>query len=421
MEAIRARALETENRVRTLETDGMQLQLHQTLMSNLSTQSTLLLGFALATFGADLLPYILDSEGEFCVYKSSAHMAVGTLFLTANTCTVCLCLLTTIFSSLLITRSQEAYLHVGGQVAVFRMKQFVQKIYRWHGSALLCFLISSILLMWVFLGLPGYVVSEIAGHYDTKSMPSGRAMVKCLDLEHDDDHKKRDDFGLWVTSANTVLFAFFIFYFIYEWYSIDRTFLLDSIRGEEAVYKEQQEAKARLQLRWDVDLAKYRLDAAKTELRIAKDQKKAGVEVERKVKVRDSAEMNLARARLRLRHELQSKKAQQLAINPYGSGGATYTNTLLHKLRKAAKKVVWSNSMGSSSNNHLHHGEIKEACASPSPAEAASRLQQTWRVREATRSRAKPKASKPIVSKPFARHLQSGTKTARDDDMDSTA
>ena len=48
MERIHARALETENRVRMLETDGMRLQLYQTMLTTVSTQAMLLLGFALA-------------------------------------------------------------------------------------------------------------------------------------------------------------------------------------------------------------------------------------------------------------------------------------------------------------------------------------------------------------------------------------
>ncbi len=39
MERIHARALETENRVRMLETDGMRLQLYQSMLTNISTQA----------------------------------------------------------------------------------------------------------------------------------------------------------------------------------------------------------------------------------------------------------------------------------------------------------------------------------------------------------------------------------------------
>ena len=127
-----------ENRVRMLETDGMRLQLYQDMLTNISTQATLLLGFALATFGADLLPYIMDARSQFCVYKSAMHQFVGALFLTANTCCCSFCLLVVIFSSFLITRSQEAYLHVGGNVAVFRTSRVIKMIYVWYASALLC-------------------------------------------------------------------------------------------------------------------------------------------------------------------------------------------------------------------------------------------------------------------------------------------
>ena len=41
MERIHARALETENRVRMIETDGMRLSLYQNMLTNLSTQLAL--------------------------------------------------------------------------------------------------------------------------------------------------------------------------------------------------------------------------------------------------------------------------------------------------------------------------------------------------------------------------------------------
>ena len=103
-----------------LETDGMRLSLYQNMLTNISTQATLLLGFALSTYGADLLPYILNDESTFCLYKSGAHMAFGAVFVFANTCCICFCLLAVISSSLLMLESQNSYLYVGGEAAVWR-------------------------------------------------------------------------------------------------------------------------------------------------------------------------------------------------------------------------------------------------------------------------------------------------------------
>ena len=195
MERIHARALETENRVRMLETDGMRLSLYHTMLTNISTQATLLLGFALATFGADLLPYVLDDESSFCVYKSWLHMVTGFLFLTANTCCVCFCMLVVVFSSLLITRSQEAYLHVGGTVAVYRTQTVVRHVYQWYTAAITSFLSAAILLLWVFLGLPAWIETNdplSAGDVVTRD---GRKLVRCLDAEIDSEHTRRQDFG----------------------------------------------------------------------------------------------------------------------------------------------------------------------------------------------------------------------------------
>ena len=92
MERIHARALETENRVRMLETDGMRLQLYQDMLTNISTQATLLLGFSMATYGADILPNVLNDGGRFCFYKTWTTQMVGCVFLFCNTCNICFCL-----------------------------------------------------------------------------------------------------------------------------------------------------------------------------------------------------------------------------------------------------------------------------------------------------------------------------------------
>jgi hypothetical protein len=150
------------------------------MLTNISTQATLLLGFALATFGADLLPYILDDQAVFCIYKSTAHQLVGALFLTTNTCCVSFCLLVVIFSSFLIHRSQEAFLHIGGSVAVYRTQILIHRIYVWYALALMCFIFAAVLLLWVFLGLPAYV--DHTGIYEESDFLTldGRVLTACL-------------------------------------------------------------------------------------------------------------------------------------------------------------------------------------------------------------------------------------------------
>jgi len=277
MERIHARALETENRVRLLETDGMRLSLVHTMLSNISTQATLLLGFALATFGADLLPYVLDDTSSFCVYKDWAHMLVGQCFFMANTCCVSFCMLVVVFSSLLITRSQEAYLHAGGAVSVFRTQTFVGVVYRWALMAGSCFIFACILLMWIFLGLPAFVEHKnqtsggmlIEGDYVLRE--SDRVLFRCLDLESEFEHNMRNSFGLWVALLNTIAFVAFIVYGVRYFTYMDRMFMLDTCRGSESVLKEAENARLKAGLRREVAIARYMLRAAQAELRAAED------------------------------------------------------------------------------------------------------------------------------------------------------
>ena len=77
MEQIHASALEAENKVRSLETDGMRLKLYQDMLTNIATQATLLLGFSLSTYGADMLPTVLDDESTFCFYKTGCARRSG--------------------------------------------------------------------------------------------------------------------------------------------------------------------------------------------------------------------------------------------------------------------------------------------------------------------------------------------------------
>jgi len=273
MERIHARALEMENKVRMLETDGMKLQLVHSLLTNVSTQATLLMGFALATFGADLLPQVMNDVSSFCIFKSNAYMFVGFSFLLANTCCVSFCMLVIVFSSLLITRSQEAYLHSGGAVAVFRTQCFVSEVYTWAGLAGGSFLTAAILVMWVFTGLPAFVEkapglepSEYADYSDYTTN-SGRILYRCLDLEDEALHIRRENFGIATASTNTATFLLFIWYGIRRFRHMDLMFMLDTCRTSESVLKEADDLQVTYRLKREVIIARYQLRAAECDLR----------------------------------------------------------------------------------------------------------------------------------------------------------
>uniref|UniRef100_A0A7S2BLV1 Uncharacterized protein n=1 Tax=Haptolina brevifila TaxID=156173 RepID=A0A7S2BLV1_9EUKA len=419
MEAIRAKALETENRVRTLETEGLQLQMQQQLLSQLSTQSTLLLGFALATYGADLLPYVLDSSSQFCLYKTMAHLIIGAIFLTTSTCTVGFCLLVTIFTSLLITRSQEAYLHVGGQAAVFRMNVFIQKIFYWHAFSIGSFLLAAILLMWIFLGLPGYVeaTNGAGGDYDYLSN-EGKYLTSCLDLTDQSQHDMRDNYGLAVTIANTVLFCAFIGYFYVQYEFMIRTFAIDKIRGEELVRKEQEAWKNKLASRNAITVAKYQLKAASRELTIARKEAKDIKEMERlhREVISWTKQLGKARSGLRVQKDKQRARAVVNTVLRRSASPAQRSDTgaLLTRMRVAAKRVIWSNARDDGTEESPYGtGSMpvsQQQCTSGTS--GSTKLSTPWRV----------KTGPSGVTTLRKVSLQGvGVATDLDDDQDSTA
>ena len=166
------------------------------MLTNISTQATLLLGFALATYGADLLPYILNDDSPFCLYKNEASMFVGFIFLLSNTCCVCFCMMVLIASSLLVIQSQNAYLLVGGEVAVWRTQQLSSTVFYWYGLALLCFLLDAVLLGWIFLGFPHWLPNPNPGLNSEDVMTTdGQELLRCIDPTDPLAHARRDTFG----------------------------------------------------------------------------------------------------------------------------------------------------------------------------------------------------------------------------------
>ena len=260
MERIHARALETENRVRMLETHGLRLQAQQTMLTTISTQATLLLGFALATYGADLLPYILNDDSPFCLYKNGASMVIGFIFLLANTCCICFCMMVLIASSLLVIQSQNAYLLVGGEVAVWRTQQLSSTVFYWYGLALCCFLLDAVLLIWIFLGVPHWLANPNPGiNSEDVLLTNGEELLRCIDDTDPKAHESRNAFGLWNAIASTVFFIGFVVYGVQKMREFVHLYTLDELRGGDEVVREEQRKSRERDLRREVELAKMRL------------------------------------------------------------------------------------------------------------------------------------------------------------------
>ena len=159
----------------------MRLDEYFTQLNNISTQSTLLLGFVLGIACNDgVLMAIGDTTGKMCMYKSAAHYVV-IVMLMASTCgSLCLSLLVIMGCQDVIQRGQKAYLHVGWLAAVYRVRECVSTLLRWFFWSLILFLVAVNLLLWVFLGLPHYAVVD-------------GDLRACLEADHGDDELRSQE------------------------------------------------------------------------------------------------------------------------------------------------------------------------------------------------------------------------------------
>ena len=345
MERIHARALETENRVRMLETHGLRLQAQQTMLTTISTQATLLLGFALATYGADLLPYILNDDSPFCLYKNAASMFVGFIFLLSNTCCVCFCMMVLIASSLLVIQSQNAYLLVGGEVAVWRTQQLSSTVFYWYGLALCCFLLDAVLLMWIFLGVPHWITNPNPGiNSEDVRLTDGSELLRCIDVTDPQAHASRNAFGTWSAVTSTFFFVAFVIYGTRKMHEFVHLYTLDELRGGDEVVREEQRKSRERDLRREVEMAKMRLSDAQsalkevdptaggrrgTSLAISPDQREIG----KKKSDLDKAKRKLAIAVQNLNEFMRQQRATT------GTQGSLFSVRFLSKLRRFRDKT----------------------------------------------------------------------------------
>ena len=276
MEQIHRSSIEADNRLRSLDTDKKRLEIYHNMLNNISTQATLLLGFSMATYGADILPNVLNDGGRFCFYKTWTTQMVGCVFLFCNTCNICFCLLVILSSSYLIWRSQTALLYVGGAAAVWRTHQLCQNVYVWYGGALTAFITNAMLFTWIHLGFgqwhvlsPDELSSEgflsmtedeidayVAEDEVTIRTHGGKLLRKCLDPLNDGDHTIRDSFGLTNALISQVTFFVFLGYLYYMFITSEAAYALDAAKGSAAVKREEQAARDEMFLFTDVKRSK---------------------------------------------------------------------------------------------------------------------------------------------------------------------
>lgn len=186
------------------EVTRKRLELYRDELDNLSLQATLLLGFTVASIGADTFSGITDMESSFCVYKSNAHMAVGALFMFSTVVCVACCMFVLVLGFKVHQHARHTFLHVG-QIIKSVTKKYLEVIEAWYIAALGTFGLSTILTLWLFVGLPHYVDAEDADAMDAISTRDDRLKLKCLDVTSDAHLARRDAFGSAVAGVSTVI------------------------------------------------------------------------------------------------------------------------------------------------------------------------------------------------------------------------
>uniref|UniRef100_A0A7S3WK79 Uncharacterized protein n=1 Tax=Emiliania huxleyi TaxID=2903 RepID=A0A7S3WK79_EMIHU len=118
------------NKVNLMQIDMMQLSVLQTRMDNITMQSTLTMGFALAMFGGETLLPLVEDEGVVCIYKTWYHRMFAVVFFFTVVVTLSLSLLVVVVTLEVKQLAQEAALLVSTNAAVARARVHVRAMSR---------------------------------------------------------------------------------------------------------------------------------------------------------------------------------------------------------------------------------------------------------------------------------------------------
>jgi len=227
---IHSQALLLERATHDVEIQMRVLGNMHTQLNNINTQATLVVGFALATLGADFLSQVGSHTGEFCAFNSAVHEAVGGLLILLVTLCIGISVVVTSCASYLLQKSHEAALRIGAAAAVARTHKWLTAIYIWLIVAMTLFLASAVLMVWFFVGLDAWHTIDI-DLYDLNNdgvltdfeidalrkadalnevivTRNNQLLIECLNPYDDDMMKEAETFGYVLASLNTfVVFA----------------------------------------------------------------------------------------------------------------------------------------------------------------------------------------------------------------------
>ncbi|KAL3907909.1 MAG: hypothetical protein SGPRY_010001 [Prymnesium sp.] len=253
---VQSASVHQENAVNMMQLDMLRLQTLQTQLGNVSMQATLVIGFAIAMLGGDNMVPLMDDEGSRCLYKSWIHMLCGLIFFLSVAGCVSYCFIVVGASSLSVRQldvssiihpplqvtvaaylkqaSQRSALLVSTRAAVANTGMHIKVVFRMFVRSIICFIISAVLLIWLFAGLPSrlpfdYDAAEAAweGAGDASyvsQLDDGKYVITCLDPHSVKDQNLRNDYALALAGLTTALIVVMCAWGMHTFYRVRRTY-----------------------------------------------------------------------------------------------------------------------------------------------------------------------------------------------------
>lgn len=142
------------NRVNLMQIDMLSLGVLHTQMGNLTMQSTLMIGFAMAMFAGGSSNPLVNDQSQICVYKSWYHMLFGLIFFMSVTTSTSCGLILVVITSFLKQATQEAALIVSTGAAVAMTRKHLDVLRQIFMILLTAFTFATGSLFILYVALP---------------------------------------------------------------------------------------------------------------------------------------------------------------------------------------------------------------------------------------------------------------------------
>jgi len=226
---VNAASVHQANVVQLMQID-MLLGVQMTQIDNISLQTTLMLGFALGMWAGETLDPLLSDEDVHCVFKP-ASFVFGVLFFIFVAVCISVCVICVTISSYVKQTAQEAALIVSTAAAVAKTRQHLQFIFLLFHIAMVVFILSAVLLIWMFAGLPNRIRFQPDGDDAVESesefiteLDDGSYVIACIDINSAAANRRRDQMQLSIGCANTIVIFLFTVYGFVRYRQIVRSY-----------------------------------------------------------------------------------------------------------------------------------------------------------------------------------------------------